>query len=151
MAGAMRKMGEYLGLVEQADYDEIIDDEPAPAREQRTTSVVRPAPVANIEERRRPAPRAGGRDLARIETVTPRTSNDARAVGETFRAGVGRTLMGAFAKQLRGSVEMVPAEGGGMIARMTFATPEAVAPINPDDLKPSNETVRPGTLSRTSR
>ena len=28
MAGAMRKMGEYLGLVEQADYDEY-DDEPS--------------------------------------------------------------------------------------------------------------------------
>ncbi|EFQ84328.1 hypothetical protein HMPREF0063_11044 [Aeromicrobium marinum DSM 15272] len=85
----MRKMGEYLGLVEQADYDEILDDEPAPAaREQRTPSVVRPATVASIDERRRPAPRTAGRDLSRIETVTPRTYNDARAVGENFRAGV---------------------------------------------------------------
>ena len=41
MAGAMRKMGEYLGLVEQADYDEY-DDEPSIVvpvpREARTTS-----------------------------------------------------------------------------------------------------------------
>ena len=42
--------------------------------------------------------------------------------------------MGAFAKQLRGAVEMVAAEGGGTIARMTFATPEAVAPTDPTDL-----------------
>lgn len=55
-------------------------------------------------------------------------------VSETERAGVGRTLMGAFAKQLRGEVEMLPAEGGGTIARMTFATPEAIVPVDPTDL-----------------
>ena len=70
---------------------------------------------------------------------------------EAVRQGVGRTLMGAFAKQLRGEAELIPAPGGGTIARMVFATPEAVAPINPDDLTPSDEKVRPGTLSRTSR
>ena len=70
---------------------------------------------------------------------------------EAARSGVGRTLMGAFAKQLRGEAELLPAPGGGTIARMVFATPEAVVPINPDDLKPSDEKVRPGTLSRTSR
>lgn len=60
--------------------------------------------------------------------------DDGPGVSETFRAGVGRTLMGAFAKQLRGTVEMVAAEGGGTIARMTFATPEAVGPTDPTDL-----------------
>ena len=35
--------------------------------------------------------------------------------------GVGRTLMSAFAKQLRGETEFVAAPGGGTIARMTFA------------------------------
>jgi two-component sensor histidine kinase len=49
-------------------------------------------------------------------------------------AGVGRTLMGAFAKQLRGAAETVAAPGGGTIARMTFATPEAVIPTDPADL-----------------
>lgn len=49
-------------------------------------------------------------------------------------AGVGRTLMGAFAKQLRGVAELVPAPGGGSIARLTFATPEAVVPADPADL-----------------
>ncbi|WP_309628691.1 sensor histidine kinase [Brevundimonas sp.] len=70
---------------------------------------------------------------------------------EAVRSGVGRTLMGAFAKQLRGEAELVPAPGGGTIARMVFATPEAVVPTNPDDLKPSDARVTPGTLSRTSR
>ena len=56
MAGAMRKVGEYLGLVEQADFDDEFDeeyDEPAPVS--RQPAVVRPAPVASIEEHRRPA------------------------------------------------------------------------------------------------
>ena len=43
-------------------------------------------------------------------------------------AGVGRTLMSAFAKQLRGQAEMIEAPGGGSIARLTFATPEAPPP-----------------------
>ena len=56
------------------------------------------------------------------------------ASGEAATVGVGRTLMGAFAKQLRGEAEVVPAPGGGTIARMIFATPEAVTPIDPADL-----------------
>ncbi len=50
------------------------------------------------------------------------------------KSGVGRTLMGAFAKQLRGEAEMIAAPEGGAIARMTFATPEAVVPTDPGDL-----------------
>lgn len=99
MAGAMRKMGEYLGLVEQADYDEY-DDEPSVVipvereREVETRPAVRAAAprasVASIDEHRRPqarpvAPTSG---LDRIETVTPRAYNDARTVGEHFRDGV---------------------------------------------------------------
>ena len=98
MAGAMRKVGEYLGLVEQADFDEY-DDEPTgpvPAvrrEEERTPAVRAPerrAQVASIDDHRRtpravePAPSM----LARIETVTPRTYNDARTVGEHYRSGV---------------------------------------------------------------
>jgi two-component sensor histidine kinase len=64
--------------------------------------------------------------------------DDGPGVSETFRAGVGRTLMGAFAKQLRGEVEMVPAPGGGTIARLTFATPEAVVPTDPADVGTSS-------------
>jgi len=68
------------------------------------------------------------------ETSVLEVEDDGPGVSETFRAGVGRTLMGAFAKQLRGEVELVPAPGGGTIARMTFATPEAVTPTDPADL-----------------
>ena len=93
MAGAMRKMGEYLGLVEQADYDEY-DDEPSivlpvpretEPRQSRTVSAR--GPVAHIDEHRRPRS-VPASPLSRIETVTPRTYNDARSVGEHFRDGV---------------------------------------------------------------
>jgi two-component sensor histidine kinase len=57
--------------------------------------------------------------------------------------GVGRTLMGAFAKQLRGVAELVPAPGGGTIARLVFATPEALIPTDPRDIV--------GTLGTASR
>jgi len=38
--------------------------------------------------------------------------------------GVGRTLMTAFARQLRGRSEVAKARGGGIVARLTFPTPE---------------------------
>ena len=106
MAGAMRKVGEYLGLVEQADFDDEFDEFTetnfgGSTQATRTTGVARtqastPA-VASIDEHRRPSPRAvpqlqGGQqinsDVSRIETVTPRTYNDARTIGEHYRSGV---------------------------------------------------------------
>ena len=68
------------------------------------------------------------------DTSVLEVEDNGPGVSESVRAGVGRTLMGAFAKQLRGEAEMVPAPGGGTIARMTFATPEAVVPVDPADL-----------------
>lgn len=93
MAGAMRRMGEYLGLVEQAEYDDAVEYETqAPAR---TATAVRQAPtpapaptrsVTSLDDRRETGMSAA--DIARIETVTPRTYNDARTIGEWFRSGV---------------------------------------------------------------
>jgi two-component sensor histidine kinase len=40
-------------------------------------------------------------------------------------AGVGRTLMSAFARQLRGRAEIGPGEGGGVSAKLIFPAPEA--------------------------
>jgi cell division inhibitor SepF len=90
----MRKVGEYLGLVEQADFDDEFDDDiEDPQQVTRQPAVVRPAPVSSIDDHRRPERRPERRaavasDLARIETVTPRTYNDARTVGEHYRSGV---------------------------------------------------------------
>lgn len=60
--------------------------------------------------------------------------DDGPGVREDQSEGVGRTLMGAFAKQLRGSAEMAAAPGGGAIARLAFPTPEALTPADPRDV-----------------
>ena len=94
MAGAMRKMGEYLGLVEQADYDDYDDEpsvvlpvthevEPRPAK-----SLAARGPVSHLEEHRRPRPVATASALSRIETVTPRGYIFALTVVEHFGDGV---------------------------------------------------------------
>ena len=95
MAGAMRKVGEHLGLVEQDEFDDEFDDDIEPSVPiSRQPAVVRSAaPVASIDDHRREERRPERRpsnssDLQRIETVTPRTYNDARTVGEHYRSGV---------------------------------------------------------------
>jgi len=97
---AMRKMGVYLGLLEDADGDyadpDSEFDEPArrsePASDQGSAR-----PVANLSERRRPAPTRESQAprasssvaaMSRITTLHPRTYNEARVVGENFRDGV---------------------------------------------------------------
>jgi cell division inhibitor SepF len=86
-------MGVYLGLLEDTEryedeYDDEYDDQPARREERRE---VRPAPVANLAEHRRPhpAPAVGVvAELSRITTLHPRTYNEARTIGENFREGV---------------------------------------------------------------
>ncbi len=51
---------------------------------------------------------------------------------EDAARGVGRTLMTAFARQLRGRSEVEKGSSGGLIARLTFPTPE-VADLEPPD------------------
>ncbi|MNU69906.1 sensor histidine kinase [uncultured Brevundimonas sp.] len=74
-----------------------------------------------------------GGDLQVRFRVTGPTSvlevqDDGPGMADRDTTGVGRTLMNAFAKQLRGQAEMLEAPGGGSIARLTFATPEAPKP-----------------------
>ncbi len=101
MSGAMRRIGEYLGLLEDTGYDDYDDglatEESDPNRDARPARAVRPAqpaprpaPVADINERRRPTPVPDApvvAELSRITTLTPRTYNEARAVGEQYRDG----------------------------------------------------------------
>lgn len=115
MSGAMRRIGEYLGLVEDTGrYDEYDDYDSADAHTTATAPVAarprveaavgasqraaresHPAPtatVADLAERRRTAPVAAAADpsaaeLSRITTLHPRTYNEARVVGENFRDG----------------------------------------------------------------
>ncbi|GAA3812355.1 cell division protein SepF [Nocardioides panacisoli] len=98
MSGAMRRIGEYLGLLEDTGYDEyddeLVEERPtrdhAPVRQERAARPGRPAPVADLNERRRPAPVQSApmvAELSRITTLTPRTYNEARAIGEEYREG----------------------------------------------------------------
>jgi cell division inhibitor SepF len=94
MSGAMRKIGEYLGLLEDTGvYDDQYDEQGyAEADPRRAPGRAQPAPVADISQRRRshapaPAP-AAVPELSRITTLHPRTYNEARTIGENFRDGV---------------------------------------------------------------
>ena len=91
MRGAMRKMGVYLGLLEDSErYDEDFEDHDDAA----TGPVARQANVANLSDRRRPAvatpvqsgPRVA--ELSRITTLHPSTYHEARVIGENFREGI---------------------------------------------------------------
>ena len=106
MSGAMRKMGVYLGLLEDAEGD-YTDEQSTPGTSGKShdeptqaTAVQRARPVANLNERRRqpraaepvvstptPAPAAAS-PLSRITTLHPRTYNEARVIGENFRDGI---------------------------------------------------------------
>ena len=117
MAGAMRKMAVYLGLVEDDteeydDYDDArrdvrardsrsadrrsssYDDDRYSSRSVRTVPETRAVRTfrsdATPDRRPTTAPLADRRpvDLARIETVHPRSYNDARRIGEDYREGV---------------------------------------------------------------
>jgi two-component sensor histidine kinase len=56
---------------------------------------------------------------------------------EEDAAGVGRTLMSAFARQLRGRAEIGPGENGGVSARLIFPAPEAAAAKASDAASPA--------------
>jgi cell division inhibitor SepF len=97
MAGAMRKVGVYLGLLEDTDRyeDDYYSDEETQPATKGATAVGRPvqpvrddrpAPVSSLAERRRPGPVVT--ELSRITTLHPRTYNEARTIGEQFREGI---------------------------------------------------------------
>jgi cell division inhibitor SepF len=103
MAGALRKMGVYLGLVEedlehydeydeQDDYDGQPRREAAPERAERAEQTRALHPVRDDRPHQaapapRPAPRHEPVDSYKITTLHPRNYNDARTVGEYFRDG----------------------------------------------------------------
>lgn len=101
MGSAMRRMGVYLGLLEDAErYDDELEAEAvrpgsAAAVPRQATDDV-PAPVSQLAARRRAsgggattlAPAPSVTELSRITTLHPTTYNDARAIGEAFRSGV---------------------------------------------------------------
>ena len=108
MAGAMRKMAVYLGLVEDDRYDhryadeyDEFDDFDEGVEEQRDRDADTPRGeearggavtdtgdyLATGERRGGTTTTASTADLARITTLHPRTYNEARTIGEHFREG----------------------------------------------------------------
>jgi cell division inhibitor SepF len=113
MSGAMRRIGEYLGLLEDTGRydDEYAMDDPSYddtyerryADETSPVAVAKPSrrelrearqagTVAHLDEHRRGgAPTVAARpsvaELSRITTLHPRTYNEARTVGENYRDG----------------------------------------------------------------
>lgn len=86
MAGAMRKMAVYLGLVEEADGDDYVEDGvAAPARREEYRS-----PSRRYDETVTAVRYSAGADSNepyRITTLHPRTYNEAKSIGESFREG----------------------------------------------------------------
>ena len=93
MAGALRKTMVYLGLAEDEGryydegYDEYDTDDAAPEADEPRE---RAAEVTPLSPRRSVAqvvrtPEATG--MSRITTIHPRTYNEAKTIGENFRAG----------------------------------------------------------------
>lgn len=98
--GAMRKMGEYLGLVEHGEFADDLDaTKPEQAEPRRAPESVQAAPasataaparVSRLDDRR-PTPvrsQPSAEAVVRIETVVPTTYNDARRIGDNFRDGI---------------------------------------------------------------
>lgn len=99
MANAVRKMAAYLGLVEEETYDndEYVTYNTEAVYPQQTPAASVPAYAAPAAQAPRPyvapvaaapapvAPAMG--EVYRITTIHPRTFNDARRIGEDFRAG----------------------------------------------------------------
>lgn len=93
MSGAMRKMGVYLGLLEdvEGDYadERAYDAHDEPEQNHGPTPVARP--VSNLHDRRRTGavgPATASMPLSRIVTLHPRSYNEARVIGENFRDGI---------------------------------------------------------------
>jgi cell division inhibitor SepF len=106
MPGAMRKMGVYLGLVEDDDgYGDVDTHDRGYARGEYAPEprAARPTEVVRQVAREWPADHDGRGEYAehsergeyaevdrssyRITTLHPRTYNEARTIGEHFRAG----------------------------------------------------------------
>jgi len=94
MAGAMRKVGVYLGLLEDTDrYDDDADnpDGARGARPGREVHVASGSTVTQLAERRRSTPSSvptRSAELSRITTLHPRTYNEARTIGEHYRDAI---------------------------------------------------------------
>ncbi|MFW2513529.1 cell division protein SepF [Demequina sp. SO4-13] len=86
---AMRKAIQYLGFdVSQHEEYDYADEELAPVTNLHDVSEVRDKNGNRADRQRTPGSHVAAGDLRRIQTIKPRTYNDARLIGEAFRQGV---------------------------------------------------------------
>jgi len=96
MAGALRKTMVYLGLAEEDQrygddsYDDDTSPQPRPHHpddeaEHRRAGVT---PIKRERQMARVVTEQVAVDVSRISTVHPRTYNDAKTIGESFREGI---------------------------------------------------------------
>jgi two-component sensor histidine kinase len=94
-----------------------------------------------------------GFHVGETEAVLEVSDDGGMIGGELPPPGVGRTLMAAFARQLRGRAEVVVNAGGGVTATLTFPAPRPVAGPGVEGQRPQR--VRPrvarGPPRRTGR
>lgn len=90
MANALRKMANYLGLMDDPDLgdDQNIDQAfSKPKTQERTKTHLRPATLAVAPTISAPAMQLDLPVLDRIVTLHPRFYNEARTIGEQYREG----------------------------------------------------------------
>ena len=94
MPGAVRRLGAYLGLVEDGSVDEVVDD--TPVRDVRAVrhdsrlperSSVRTIRTDDPLDRPIKSEAAPVEAANRIVTIVPQSFNDCQRIGEAFRSG----------------------------------------------------------------
>lgn len=87
--GAMRRAIQYLGFdVSEHEEYEYADEELAPVTNLHDVSEVKQRSARNDRHREVAAGSVTPSELRRIQTIKPRSYNDARLIGEAFRQGV---------------------------------------------------------------
>ena len=93
MAGAVRRFGAYLGLVEDGPLEEVVEE--TPVRDVRAVrhdtrlgerSAVRPIRNDAVLDRPIAVAPANAEPANRIVTLVPQSFNDCQRIGEAFRA-----------------------------------------------------------------
>ncbi|GIG25141.1 cell division protein SepF [Cellulomonas denverensis] len=154
MAGALRKTMLYLGLADdRGEHEQYVDeyDEPeAPMVDDYEAEVTplrpQPAPSRPVADTR-----AGEGEIRRITTIHPRSYNDARKIGEAFRAGTP-VIMNLSDMDDSDAKRLVDFAAGlifglhGAIERVT----NKVFLLSPSSVEISGGVERPGETSRGS-
>ena len=157
MAGALRKTMLYLGLADdRGEHEQYVDeyDEPeAPMVDDFEAEVtpLRPQPTPRVQHESHSMPSAPEGEIRRITTIHPRSYNDARKIGEAFRAGTP-VIMNLSDMDDSDAKRLVDFAAGlifglhGAIERVT----NKVFLLSPASVEISGGVERPGETSRGS-